>query len=57
MRAFRVTIEADFIVEASTAEVVRKKVNRLLKDNGFQEKNFDYGIEPIKDKHLIGKDV
>lgn len=53
-KAYRITIDADFIAKASSPSVVRHRLDRLLRENHFEQKDFTYGIEPIKEPQLVG---
>ena len=46
---YRITIEADFIYKASEPEEIRRKLRHLLKDLDWEEKNFESGIERVKE--------
>lgn len=45
MQKFNVSVEAEFTTEAESADVIRKRLHNLLKENGFDEKNFEIGIK------------
>jgi hypothetical protein len=45
MPKFDIEIVAEFVTEAASADVIRKRLHNLLKENGFDEKNFEIGIK------------
>jgi hypothetical protein len=48
MRKYRVTVQADFAIKAEDPSSVRRKLSRLLKSEGFEDKSFEIGIERDK---------
>ncbi|MDH5363649.1 MAG: hypothetical protein OEW82_00570 [Dehalococcoidia bacterium] len=47
MATFRVTLEADFTTEAKEANQLRQRLLRLVKATGWDESNFEFGIEML----------
>lgn len=44
MTTYHVIVEADYETQASDPESIRRRLRRLLKDNAFDEKNFEFSI-------------
>ena len=50
---YRVTLEADFVSNEKNPEAIRRKIDRLVKEQGWQDKGFEIGIERIKKRKEI----
>ena len=50
MKTYRTKIEAEFLPPAKSSEEIRKKLLQLIKQAGFDEKNFEIAIELAKAK-------
>jgi hypothetical protein len=56
MPNYRVEIEAEFNTSSSSVTALRQKILRLVKENGFTEKNFEIGITLLKQEKTRVKD-
>jgi len=48
MPNYKVEIEAEFKTSSPNATTLRQKILRLVKENGFDEKNFEIGISLVR---------
>lgn len=55
MKRYRVTVEADFEIQAKDPESVRKGLVKVLKQEGFNDKNFEIGIENVKKRKEVAQ--
>ena len=50
-----VTLEATFRTTTKTTDTLRRRLIRLLRENDFDEKNFEFSIKRIKAKSVEEK--
>jgi len=48
MKRYRVTVEADFEIQAKDPESVRKGLVKVLKQEGFRDKSFEISVERVE---------
>ena len=51
MPEFFVEVNAEFRTSATSSDVIRTKLRKLLKQNGFEEQNFEFGIKKVRSKN------
>lgn len=57
MKNYRLLLEAEFITPAASSSTLRQKVHKLLKDNDFDEKNFEISISLVKGQNVEAPSV
>ena len=52
-RRYDVFAEAMFVVTADSPEDIKRRLRKLLKENGFDESNFEFGISLHKEAKTV----
>jgi hypothetical protein len=50
MPLYQVTIDVEFRVKATSRDVVGNRIRKMLRDAKFDEKDFEWSIQPIKER-------